>query len=146
MPPCISPRGCLRLSRTWNWTCADSGPSSSHSSSRKPSNVCSRGIRGDGRLARSQGAALTAPPGAARNLSPGPQHDRLGLRVVVEGLLAVLLAVAARLPAAERQLVVDLGPRVDPGVAGFDAGCRLACSLQVAGPHRRAETERRGVG
>src|SRR4051812_45582309 len=57
---------------------------------------------------------------ATGSSGPAAQHDRLRLRVEVERLLAVLLAVAAGLPAAERQLVVDFGARVDPGVAGLD--------------------------
>src|SRR3979411_2594631 len=117
MPPCISPSGCLRFSRTSKGRCAEVGPRSIHSSPRKPSNVCSKGIRGDGSVALSHGAALKTPPTRAPRASSGSHHHRLGLRVVVEGLLAVLLAVAARLPPSERQLVVDLGARVDPGVA-----------------------------
>src|SRR4051794_2465896 len=78
-------------------------------------------------------------------LSAAYDH-RLRLRVEVEGLCAVLLAVAAGLPAAEGQLVVDLGSRVDPGVAGLDALRGLPGAVQVARPDRRAEAEPGRVG
>src|SRR5690348_1808013 len=52
--------------------------------------------------------------------SSARDDDGLRLGVEVERLLPVLLAVPAGLPAAERQLVVDLRPRVDPRVAGLD--------------------------
>src|ERR1700733_15129704 len=73
------------------------------------------------------------------------EHDRLRLGVEVERLLAVLLAVAAGLPAAERELVVHLGPGVDPRVARLDAPGGLACAREISRPHRGAETELRGV-
>src|SRR5438445_11995197 len=55
------------------------------------------------------------------SLRHATDYDRLRLGVEVERLFAVLLAVAARLPAAERQLVVHLRAGVDPGVAGLDS-------------------------
>src|SRR5919109_716647 len=115
MPPCSRPSGCLRSSRTAKRARASSLVSSSHSRPRKPSKVRSTGISGSGRSTpgRIQGFAIAAMLRAAA------QHDGLGLGVVLEGLLAVLLAVAAGLPAAERELVVDLRARVDPRVAGL---------------------------
>src|SRR5580704_4025722 len=148
MPPCISPSGCLRFSRTVKRTCAEVSVRSTHSSPRKPSKVFSSGMTGAGSDARSQGGgpSLTLARGSRPpRPSPRPQHDRLGLRIEVERLLAVLLAVAARLPAAERELVVDLRTRVDPGVARLDAGRGFAGSSQVFRPDGRPESERRRV-
>src|SRR5580704_14820244 len=87
---------------------------------------------------------MRGPRGRGR--SSRAEHHRLRLGVEVERLLAVLLAVAARLPAAERELVVDLGARVDPRVAGFDAGGGLAGPLEICRPDARAQAERRSVG
>src|SRR5438270_13658153 len=84
-------------------------------------------------------------PTARASGSRPAEHDRLRLGVEVERLLAVLLAVAAGLPAAERKLVVDLGARVDPGVAGLDTRRRLTRPGQVSRPDRGAEAERGGV-
>src|SRR3954467_14393048 len=70
-----------------------------------------------------------------------PDHDGLRVRVVVERLGAVLLAVAAALQPAERQLVVDLGARVDPRVAAVELGGGALRALEVARPDRGAETE-----
>src|SRR5712692_5464864 len=57
--------------------------------------------------------------GTSSSRSEPPVHDRLLLRVLVEGLQAVLLAEAGLLGAPEGQLVVGDLERVDPGVAGF---------------------------
>src|SRR5215208_1341772 len=76
----------------------------------------------------------------------GPlDHDRLGLRVVVEGLYAVFLSVARLLPAAEGQLIVDELGGVDPGIARLEAlGC-LGGPVEVCGPDRGAEPVDRTV-
>src|SRR5437763_6633177 len=103
--------------------------------------MSARAIRGRGSLRRcarleGEGAGDRRSPTGARDAAtgrrsragrlPAPDHHRLRLGVVVERLFAVLLAVAARLPASEGKLVVDLRARVDPGVAGLDPGCGLA--------------------
>src|SRR5436305_3431876 len=85
-------------------------------------------------------------PKARANDSRRAEHHRLRLGVEVERFLAVLLAVAAGLPAAERKLVVDLRARVDPGVSGFDPLRRRTGPRQISGPHRRSEPELRGIG
>src|SRR5581483_9328006 len=128
MPPWRSPSGCLMFSRTLRRTCADSRSSSSHSRSSHPSKLRSSGMTGEGSDARSHssGEWLTTRAARPTTRSSRPQHHGLRLGVEVERLLTVLLAVAAGLPAAERELVVDLRARVDPGVAGLDAGGRLA--------------------
>src|ERR687885_105466 len=61
-------------------------------------------------------------------------HDRLGLRVVIEGPNPVPLSVPALLPTAERQLVVDELRGVDPGVARLQSLGRIRSPLEVAGP------------
>src|SRR5262245_43874992 len=71
--------------------------------------------------------------------------DRLGVGVVVKRFGSMLLTVAARLQASERQLVVDLGGRVDPRVSAVKLGGDPLGGLQVLGPDRRAESERRVV-
>src|SRR5215212_1199193 len=76
----------------------------------------------------------------------GPlDDDRLGLRVVVDGLYAVLLAVARLLPAAEGQLVVDELGGVDPGVARLEPLGGLRGPVEVGGPDRGAEPVDRTV-
>src|SRR5215213_1251792 len=76
----------------------------------------------------------------------GPlDNDRLGLRVVVDGLYAVLLAVARLLPAAEGQLVVDELGGVDPGVARLESLGGLGGPVEVGGPDRGAEPVDRTV-
>src|SRR5207302_916369 len=72
--------------------------------------------------------------------------DGLCLRVEVERFFAVLLAVAACLPTTERELVIDLRPRVDPRVASLDPLGGRTRPLQVPSPDRGTEAERRGVG
>src|SRR5215212_7664729 len=76
----------------------------------------------------------------------GPlDDDRLGLRVVVDGLYAVFLAVARLLPAAEGQLIVDELGGVDPGIARLEAlGC-LGGPVEVGSPDRGAEPVDRAV-
>src|SRR5215216_199634 len=71
--------------------------------------------------------------------------DRLGLRVIVEGLYAVLLAMARLLPAAEGQLIVDELGRVDPGVARLEPLGGLGGPVEVGGPDRGAEPVDRAV-
>src|SRR4051794_32380721 len=78
--------------------------------------------------------------------SSSPNDDRLRVRVEVERLRAVLLAVAAGLQPAERQLVVDLRARVDPGVTAVELGRGAFGAIQVARPHGGAQAERRVVG
>src|SRR5215212_1452469 len=76
----------------------------------------------------------------------GPlDDDRLGLRVVVEGLYAVLLAIARLLPAAEGQLVVDELGGVDPGVARLEPLGGIRGPVEVGGPYRGAEPVDRAV-
>src|SRR5262249_23845828 len=134
MPPCNRPSGCLRFSRTSKRTWAELCVSFTQSSPRNPSNVRWRGMSGAGSVATSHGQGL-----------PTDDH-RLGLGVVVKRLLAVLLAVAARFPASEREFVVDLGAGVDPRVAGLDPFRRHAGPVEIARPDRGAEAELRGVG
>src|ERR1700760_718763 len=138
MPPCRRPSGCLRFSRTSKRTRAAPSVGSSHSRPRYPSNVLDRSMSGTGSPARSQGESRSDPPS-------GTEDNGLGLRVVVEGLDPVLLAVAAGLPAAEGQLVVHLGARVDPRVPRLDALGGVPRAAQVAGPDRGAQPERGGV-
>src|SRR5215204_446564 len=71
--------------------------------------------------------------------------DRFSLRVVVEGLYAMLLAVARLLPAAEGQLVVDELGGVDPGVARLEPLGGLRGPVEVGGPDRGAEPVDRTV-
>src|ERR671927_24578 len=73
-------------------------------------------------------------------------HDRLGLRVVIEGLDPVLLSVSALLPTAERQLVVDELRGVDPGIARLQSLGRIRSPLEVAGPDGGPEPVDRTVG
>src|SRR5829696_6251003 len=76
----------------------------------------------------------------------GPlDDDRFGLRVVVEGLYAVLLAIARLLPAAEGQLVVDELGGVDPGVPRLQPLSGVRSPVEVSGPHGRAEPIDRAV-
>src|ERR1700761_7701945 len=104
-------------------------------------------MSGTGRAARAQGESRSAPPaGAVSESGLAAEDNGLGLRVVVEGLDAVLLAIPAGLPAPEGQLVVDLGPRVDPGVAGLDALGGVAGASQITRPHRGPQPERGGAG
>src|SRR3954447_10074074 len=76
----------------------------------------------------------------------GLEHHRLEVGVVVQRLGAVLLAEPAALDAAERQLVVDLGRRVDPRVAAVELRWGTAGAGDVARPDAGAEAERRRVG
>src|SRR4051795_314158 len=74
-------------------------------------------------------------------------HDnRLGLGELVQRLAAVLLAEPACAGAAEWQLVVEALRRVDPGVAALERPGSLARGVEVPGPDRRPEAERRGIG
>src|SRR5215213_6197837 len=70
------------------------------------------------------------------HLSLGRAPDDYGfrLRVIVQRLYAVLLAVPGLLPAPERQLVVDDLGGVDPGVPGLDALGGLRGPVEVRGP------------
>src|SRR5215213_4169608 len=63
-----------------------------------------------------------------------PDDYGLGLRVVVECLYAVLLAVSRLFPTPERQLVVDDLGGVDPGVPGLDALGGIRGPVEVSGP------------
>ena len=70
-------------------------------------------------------------PGAVR----GAAHDdRLGVCVEVQRLGAVLLAVAAALESSERQLVIDLGARIDPRVAAIQLGGGVLGAVQIGCP------------
>src|SRR5581483_6943369 len=87
------------------------------------------------RLDAGRGAGAREGAGA---LHPGQDYG-LGLGIVVQHLGTVLLAVAAVLDSAERQLVVGDLYRVYPGVAGvelLDGALRLG---QVAGKNRGAQ-------
>src|SRR5688572_948729 len=68
----------------------------------------------------------------------GGDDDGFRLRIVLDRLLAVLLADAALLDAAERQLIVDDLRRVDPGVAGLDVLGGEHRLVDVARPDRRS--------
>ena len=60
---------------------------------------------------------------------------------MLDRLLAVFLADAALLHAAEGQLVVDDLRRVDPGIAGFDVLGGEHGLIDVARPDRGAQAE-----
>lgn len=68
-------------------------------------------------------------------------NHTLGLEIVIERLGAMLAADAARLDAAEGQLVVTVVQRVDPNVASLEFVDRFVGVEQIARPDRRAETE-----
>src|SRR5690348_327047 len=80
-----------------------------------------------------------------RRTSQAAVDDRLLLRVLKEGLDAVLLAEAGLLGATERQLVVRDLQGVDPRVARLDLLHGPMRGGHVRGPDRRAEAERRVV-
>src|SRR5215204_3274890 len=71
------------------------------------------------------------------HLSSGcaPDDHGFGLRVIVQRLYAVLLAVSGLLPTPERQLVVDDLRGIDPGVPGLDALGGLRGPVEVGGPN-----------
>src|SRR5215204_4687499 len=73
------------------------------------------------------------------SLGCAPDDYGFGLRVIVQRLYAVLLAVSGLLPTSERQLVVDDLGGVDPGVPGLDALGGLRSPVQVRGPDRRPQ-------
>src|SRR5215203_5358583 len=99
-------------------------------SARPPSRLLSRIV-----LALNHSGSVITLSSSTRT----PDHDGLCLRVVVERLDAVLLAIPRLLPAAERQLVVhDLG-RVDPGIPRLDPLRRLRSPIQICRPDRRPE-------
>src|SRR5580693_5542695 len=60
------------------------------------------------------------PAGRGASAARDAQADALDVRVVVQGLDALLPAVAAALVAAERHLHRLRGPRVDVDLAGLD--------------------------
>src|SRR5919205_2454352 len=90
--------------------------------------------------------AAKLPPGSPVFRRHGPlDHDRLRLRVVVEGLDAVFLAVARLLPTAEGQLVVNELGGVDPGVTRLQPLGGVRGPVEVGGPYRGAEPVDRAV-
>src|SRR5215213_4420343 len=68
------------------------------------------------------------------SLGCAPDDYGFGLRVIVQRLYAVLLAVSGLFPTPERQLVVDDLGGVDPGVPGFDVLGGLGGPVEVSGP------------
>src|SRR5215210_2088727 len=93
-------------------------------------------------LALNHSGTVITPSSSTRT----PNHDGLCLRVEVERLDSVLLAIPRLLPAAERQLIVDDLGRVDPGIPRLDPLRRLRRPVQVRGPNGRPEPENRRVG
>src|SRR5215210_6571447 len=92
-------------------------------------------------LALNHSGSVITPSSSTRT----PDHDGLGLRVVVERLDSVLLAVTGLLPAAKRQLVVDDLGRVDPGITRLDPLRRLRSPIQIRRPNGRPEPVNRRV-
>src|SRR5215213_4151690 len=74
------------------------------------------------------------------SLGCAPDDYGFGLRVIVQRLYAVLLAVSGLLPTPERQLVVDDLGGVDPGVPGLDALGGLGGPVEVRGPDGRSQS------
>src|SRR5215213_8634153 len=70
------------------------------------------------------------------SLDCAPDDHSFGLRVIVQRLYAVFLAVSRLLPTPERQFVVDDLGGVDPGVPGFDVLGGLRGPVEVRGPDR----------
>src|SRR5215211_4569250 len=70
------------------------------------------------------------------SLGCAPDDYGFGLRVIVQRLYAVLLAVSGLFPTPERQLVVDDLGGVDPGVPGLDTLGGLRGPVEVSGPYR----------
>src|SRR5215210_54093 len=102
-------------------------------------------IMGESPLGYRLGTAELSPSGFV-STDHGPlDDDRLGLRVVVEGLYAVLFAVSRLLPAAEGQLVVDELGGVDPGVARLEPLGGFRGPVEVGGPYRGSEPVDRAV-
>src|SRR5215210_765562 len=73
------------------------------------------------------------------SLGCAPDDYGFGLRVIVQRLYAVLLAVSGLLPTSERQLVVDDLGGVDPGVPGLEALGGVRSPVEVRGPYRGPE-------
>src|SRR5947208_2839870 len=89
-----------------------------------------------------------SPPANSSHFSSAlsRDHDAFGFEVIIERLGAVLAPEAARLDAAERQLVVAVMQRIHPDVARLYAINRRLDVIEVLRPNGRAKSVDRIIG